>query len=577
MQRTEGDARDSSNFGGRAARITARRLFSCLLLVAASLFFFSPAASTQTQTTPPQRPATNAPASPSPSPPARDAVQSFILSPQERRGKAIYLRGEGADGREFTAVMGEIDVPASTLTCAGCHGVKGEGKTEGGVTAGNLTWQHLIKSYGHTHPSGRKHGPFDEASFARAVLHGTDPDGNALLVAMPRYKLSPQDLADLVAYLKRVETDRDPGLTETSLRVGTLLPLAGPLAESGQAMRDAMAAYFEEVNARGGIYSRKIELRSAQGGTDAATTAAALKRLLTDEAVFALVGGMTAGADAEVASLVAAEEVPFVGPATLLPHASAPPNRQVFYVLPGVREQARALVNFAAARPGLKQANAAVLYSPGEINLAAASGIEEQAKRAGWGSVVKTTFEPGKSDAAQAVAALKAQNVGALFVAAPGAEKALLQEAERAGWTPHVFLVGVLAGRDFTPDSVTAAFKDKIFLGFPSVPADVTPAALAEFRALSAKYKLPARHVASQLSAYAAAKIFVEGLQRAGRDLSREKLITALEGLYQFETGVTPRVTFGPNRRVGANGAHIVLIDTDKKQYVSAGQWVAAD
>ncbi|HYP52944.1 MAG TPA: ABC transporter substrate-binding protein, partial [Pyrinomonadaceae bacterium] len=446
MLRTEGDARNSANHvvhaGGFSAR--ARRVAGCLLLVVASLVFFSPAASTQTTTTttpPPQQPAASAPQTQPSPPPAQASVRTFLLSPQERRGKALYLRGEAADGRELTAVMGEIDVPASTLTCAGCHGVKGEGKTEGGVTAGNLTWQHLIKSYGHTHPSGRKHGPFDEAAFARAVVEGTDPDGNALLVAMPRYKLSKQDLDDLVAYLKRVETDRDPGLTETSVRVGTLLPSAGPLAEMGQTMRDAMAAYFEEVNARGGIYSRKIELRSTQGGTDAATTAAALKRLLADESVFALVGGMTAGADAEVASLAASEEIPFVGPSTLLPHESAPPNRQVFYVLPGVREQSRALVNFAAARPGLKQSRAAVVYVPGEINSAAASGIEEQAKKIGWGAVVKTTFEPGKSDAAQAVAALKAQNVGALFVAAPGAEKALLQEAERAGWTPNVFLV----------------------------------------------------------------------------------------------------------------------------------------
>jgi len=62
------------------------------------------------------------------------------LTLQEKRGKAFYLRGESASGQEITALMGEIDVPASTLTCAGCHGTRGEGKTEGGVTAGPLTW-----------------------------------------------------------------------------------------------------------------------------------------------------------------------------------------------------------------------------------------------------------------------------------------------------------------------------------------------------------------------------------------------------------------------------------------------------
>ncbi|HET9713964.1 MAG TPA: hypothetical protein VFP64_18910, partial [Pyrinomonadaceae bacterium] len=94
------------------------------------------------------------------------------LSVSERRGKAIYLRGESSSGTEIKAMLGDFDVPASTLTCAGCHGPRGEGKTEGGVTAGNLTWTNMVKAYGHTHPSGRKHSAFDEKLFTRALVEG---------------------------------------------------------------------------------------------------------------------------------------------------------------------------------------------------------------------------------------------------------------------------------------------------------------------------------------------------------------------------------------------------------------------
>src|SRR6476646_6747035 len=76
------------------------------------------------------------------------------LSPEEKRGKAFYLRGESLSGQEITAMVGEIEVPATTLTCAGCHGARGEGKTEGGVTAGNVTWSELTKPYGHAHETG---------------------------------------------------------------------------------------------------------------------------------------------------------------------------------------------------------------------------------------------------------------------------------------------------------------------------------------------------------------------------------------------------------------------------------------
>src|SRR6185503_5349710 len=135
------------------------------------------------------------------------------LTAAERRGRALYLRGESSSKREITAIVGELDVPASTVTCAGCHGRRGEGKTEGGVTAGNLTWSNLIKPYGHTHPTGRKHGPFTESTFASAVVRGVDPAGNKLVVAMPRYHISIEDMNDLIAYIKRLEFDRDPGVT----------------------------------------------------------------------------------------------------------------------------------------------------------------------------------------------------------------------------------------------------------------------------------------------------------------------------------------------------------------------------
>ncbi|HYH84731.1 MAG TPA: hypothetical protein VEX60_04560 [Pyrinomonadaceae bacterium] len=99
-------------------------------------------------------------------------MQARALTPQERRGRVIYLRGETASGREIGALVGELDVPASTLTCVGCHGVRGEGKTEGGVTAGNMTWAHLVKPHGHTH-HGAQARPVQRSRFrARRLRWG---------------------------------------------------------------------------------------------------------------------------------------------------------------------------------------------------------------------------------------------------------------------------------------------------------------------------------------------------------------------------------------------------------------------
>src|ERR1041384_1224287 len=209
------------------------------------------------------------------------------LTLQEKRGKAFYLRGESASGQEITALMGEVDVPASTLPCAGCHGNRGEGKTEGGVTAGNMTWSHLTKPYGHTDEGGRKHAAFSEAFFVRAMTSGLDPAGNKLAVAMPTYRMLQEDMANLIAYLKRIETDTDPGVTDNNIVLGTVLPEKAALSGLALSMGDVLQAYFAEINAQGGIYNRKIELRIMYG--DSKATVANVRRLVDDDQVFAIV------------------------------------------------------------------------------------------------------------------------------------------------------------------------------------------------------------------------------------------------------------------------------------------------
>ena len=487
------------------------------------------------------------------------------LTASERRGKQIYLRGESSSGSKITAILGDFDVPASTVTCGGCHGQRGEGKTEGGVTAGNLTWTNMIKSYGHTHPSGRKHGPFDERLFTRSLVQGLDPAGNKLAVAMPRYEMSPEDISDLLAYLKRIDTEREPGLTETTITVGTILPQQGVLAEIGAAMKGVLTAYFANLNDKGGIYNRRVELQTIDAGVDAATTETNVRTVVAKGEVFALVSGLSAGADKELAAVAREAEIPSLGAVTLLTLTSAQEDRNLFYLLPGASQQARALVNFAANRPELKKSKLAIVHSENALALAAVAAVEDQARKLGWNSVTKKAFSNAGFNAAAIVEDLKGVEV--VVFLGPGGENEFISAASAANWTPHVFLLGALTTKDLMR-SVPASFKDRVFLAFPTVPSDVAPAGLAELRALEEKYKLPPGHTASKLSAFAAAKIFTEALKRAGRDLSRERLVTSLESLYEYDTGVTPSITFGPNRRVGSMGSYVVSLDLAKREFV---------
>ena len=82
-----------------------------------------------------------------------------------------------------------------------------------------------------------------------------------------------------------------------------------------------------------------------------------------------------------------------------------------------------------------------------------------------------------------------------------------------------------------------------------------------EFDYFLSSHNLSSDHRLVQISAYCAAKILVEALARAGKNVTREKLIQTLEQMRDFRTGLLPGITFGANRRVGSFEAEIVCVD----------------
>jgi ABC-type branched-subunit amino acid transport system substrate-binding protein len=140
---------------------------------------------------------------------------------------------------------------------------------------------------------------------------------------------------------------------------------------------------------------------------------------------------------------------------------------------------------------------------------------------------------------------------------------------------PILLIPGSVASNDLL--TLPAMFADRLFLALPSLPSDQTRAGTSEYRALADAYRLPDTDVASQIAALCSAKVLLQGLKLAGRTLNRAKLMTALEGLYDFDTGLMPRIGFGPNRRVGALGAYIVTVDPIAKQFTQITGWLGVD
>jgi ABC-type branched-subunit amino acid transport system substrate-binding protein len=497
------------------------------------------------------------------------------LTPQELRGKQIYFEGNSPSGDKIKAFIGNdrIALPGSAATCGSCHGSDGRGRPEAGRIPSDITWDHLMKPYGHSHSLGRNHPAFTEASLKRSILNGNDPAGNQLDVTMPTYSMSIEDINDLIAYMKRLQTDFDPGLEDKSIRIGTLLPAGGRTAGIGQGMVEVMAAYFEEINSNGGIYNRKLKLIASPYDTVGPSALADAARLMDDENVFAMVGAVIAGADRQIAKLAEDKKVPLIGPFSFFSADPDALNEFTFYLFSGLNEQVRVLADFAADELKLDNPRIAVLGAGDAHQQKLQTAITEQCRAHGWRAVTGFSLMPGRFDANAAARALKQQEVEVLFYLSTRELRELLDAADKINWRPYVFLPGALIKKEII--ELPAGFQNKIYLSYPNLPSDQTPAGISEFQTLLKKHELSARHLTSQITAFVAAKILVEGLKRSGKDLSREKFMRSLEKLYEFQTGLTPRITYGPNRRIGARGSHIVTVDLEKKNFAPVGRWMA--
>jgi ABC-type branched-subunit amino acid transport system substrate-binding protein len=494
------------------------------------------------------------------------------LSPQEKRGKNIYLKGESSEGAsDIRAFLGsdKLELLATTFPCVNCHGLRGEGTREGGLQPPPINWEALKAP--HTSAlTRRERPPYTEATLARAIKLGLDPTNGPLHPGMPQYDLKPELMADLISYLKKLgkDADADPGVDDKRIKVGAALPLTGALAQVGEDIKATLTTYFASLNAQGGIYGRQLDLVVVDSRGEPAATLEATERLVEREGVFALVASFEASGSDATNDYLKRNGVALIGPVTLSPRLTVPPNPSIFYLLPTFGDQARALVDFAAAKFKERTPRMAIISTDSEFDADALAGVRTQAKLYPLEIVAEETYARGDFPVASLTAMIARKKPDGIFFFGNAEQFAQLTRAmDAAKQSVALFSSVVMIGHGAF--DAPASIAPQIFLAYPAALPGQDD--FTEFVEVMQKGNVKLSSPAFQSVAYGAAKTFVEATKLSGRQLSRSALLASLEKLNDFKTGVVPPLTFGPNRRIGASGCYIVGVDLTKKQYVPLG------
>jgi ABC-type branched-subunit amino acid transport system substrate-binding protein len=385
---------------------------------------------------------------------------------------------------------------------------------------------------------------------------GIDAGGNKLGPTMPRYKMSLNEIDALLAYLKKVGDTQDPGLTSDTIRIGVILPPRDHLASAGEEIRSILQSFVAARNAAGPLYDRKLELVFSGADGTPSERAAAAKAFIVREQPFALVSSFTDGADDELAAVAEEQGIPLLATISSRAQSSGVSRRYVRDLVAGVADQTRALGQFISRR--FQNANVAVLHGRDEFSKGVADAALRELKDAGVRASLHDSATPART--------LKESGIDTILYAGAPAELSALASAMRdLEWSPAILVSSALVHPDALDRSHTTA---RVFIALPIGPGDQTAEAIAAWRKLTSDDGAGTRHQLAQFGALASAHILIAALQRAGRDLSRDKLLDAIDAISALETGLVPPLTFTPTRHVGSTGVYIVGVHSEGNDVV---------
>jgi ABC-type branched-subunit amino acid transport system substrate-binding protein len=368
--------------------------------------------------------------------------------------------------------------------------------------------------------------------------------------------------------------NKDEGVLNSEIILGSSQPLSGTLAYMGKAVDEGIRTYFEMVNNAGGVNGRKIKLITYDDELKPAKSVANAKLLVERDNVFAMVGNVGHATNMSAYEYSSTKKVPTVG-ALSISDLTSNPAREYLYVLPSPQStETAAYIDHAVNQ--LKAKRIAILYQNDGWGKPAFEIATKQLEKHNLKPVEAQSFERFATDITSQVFKLKESNPDVVVLYALGQEAVLFfRGAEKLGWKPVVFGAGGLNDPKFI--ELLGKSDAKLYVASYYDPIDGNNAAIKDFTSLYTKLYPNSKPSSMSLMGYSSAAVMVEALRRAGNEPSREKLTAALDNLRDFDQKIGPKITFQPVNagaysRRGQTG--VVLMELKDSRFVSLGGYI---
>lgn len=343
------------------------------------------------------------------------------------------------------------------------------------------------------------------------------------------------------------------GVTDTEVVVGSWGPQDGPAGAYG-AIDRTLDAYFKMINDQGGVNGRKIRFIYENDSYQPAKTVAAVKKLVEQDKVFALCGGLGTAHNAAVMDYLVQNNVPHVWPATGTTALAVPLKKNIYAVQLNYTTEATLATQYALDTLGTKKI--AVFYQNDAFGQEGLDAVQAELKKRSLPAATGVSYEV--TDTNFSAQALKLQTSGAdtvIIYAVPKPGGSIIAEMGKIGYAPKLLSSAVINDPSIFQLAGTAINGMLIEAYLPAFDDTSNPKIVA-YQAFMAKYAPKEQIGGFTESGYTYGQVFIEALTRGGKELTRESFMANLDQMQNFTGSLVPSLSYSPTDHAGVKAAY---------------------
>src|SRR5215471_15473049 len=346
-----------------------------------------------------------------------------------------------------------------------------------------------------------------------------------------------------------------PGVSDKEITIGSCSALEGPSQFLGTQTVAGAKAYFESVNEAGGVHGRKLRLISSDDSYDPAKAEACFAHL-EKQGVFAM--GFFVGTPTAVKYVPLAEsnKIPLVGLFTGAQALYTPFRHWVINVRAGYADETKEQIDGMWKTLGYKKIG--VIHPDDAFGAAVLDGVKNALKEHQSQPVAVGSYPRQTSQAEAAIQTVKAAQPDAVVIVGPANTVApIIKMAHAKGWSP-LFVTVSFVGTD---DLIKLAGQDAEGMVITQV---VPPYYLTDLKTVAFYRRTLSKFAPGEapnfvsLEGFVDAMVMVEGIKRAGKELTREGLIRGIESLHDFDIELGTQLKLNYSARDHKGFEHVI-------------------